>query len=187
VAGLKQRLARLEKCVPRPVQPPDNPARKAVLKRLDRLLRDVTPLLSPDEDKRIEEALRAWIEDKRGPYNDWMRGLFDGWSRLPILRPEVMKELLLTWLSPNVDNFSQVCTECGLQLPAYKLPPISEWKAFPKKIQVEGEPPQTVFPNFFPTCPHCGASRKQRDWAHLARDKRYPWQALDGFVTPKQH
>src|SRR5207244_12641127 len=66
-----------------------------------------------------------------------------GRCRLPELPATVMKELLLTWISPEVDG-GVACQHCGLEYPRYRTPPVSEWKVLPGKTPLQGSPPGTT-------------------------------------------
>jgi hypothetical protein len=37
-------------------------------------------------------------------------------------------------------------------------------------------------PEFFTSCPHCGASRLEVDWPHHVPDHDRPWKRLDGYA-----
>jgi len=181
---LQGRVARLERVLPPPRAPsPEELLREErsikVLRRWCKLLREAVPLMSGAEQEQVDSALR---DVKQGPYKDWLWHLEIGWSRLPVIKPEAMKALLLTWLSPQVDDLSRVCKRCGLEYPSHKSPPMSEWKVLPGKRPLEGLPPWYDLPEFFHACPGCGASRYEITYPHLVWDQDHPWKKLDGYV-----
>src|SRR5262249_7332955 len=100
---------------------------------------------------------------------------------LPELTPEVGKELLLAWLSPEVDG-GIVCRQCGLEYPKHRHPPMNEWRVLPGKVPLQGPPPWYDLPEVFQTCPNCGASRFEIDWRHRVRQFDGRWMKMDGFV-----
>ena len=59
---------------------------------------------------------------------------------------------------------------------------MNEWKLLPGKRPPEGPPPWYDLPEFFPSCPHCGASCREMNWPHLILQHDYPWKRLDGYV-----
>jgi hypothetical protein len=184
--ALHRRLGGLERlCPPPPAPPPEDEARqrrwRAVLRRWDALLGVAWPLLGPAEQEQLERALAQLVDESAGPLWDWLRGLRDGWSRLPELPPETTQALLLAWLSPEADR-GMTCRHCGLEYPRHKSPPLSEWKLLPGKRPLEGPPPWYDLPEFFAACPGCGGSRFEADWPWQTAGVALPWKHLDGFV-----
>jgi hypothetical protein len=181
---LRARLAALEELLP-PPRPSTNPAQYerlcAVDQRLVQLLDESDKLLSAEERTTVHEALRQWREEGGGPYFTWFRDL--GWARcrLPELPAMVMKDLLLSWLSPEVDG-GMVCRHCGLEYPRHRYPPLGEWKLLPGKTPGEDPPPWYDLPEFFRACPGCGASTYEIDWPTTLAGHR-PWMDMDGCVT----
>jgi hypothetical protein len=149
--------------------------------RLMELIRKSIPLMTEDQQEQVVGASEQVGDLFEGPFGTWRLHLSRGWCRLPELTPEVGKELLLAWLSPEVDG-GMVCRQCGLEYPKHRHPPISDWRVLPGKIPLQGPPPWYDLPEFFQTCPNCGASRFEMDWPHLMRDKYYLWMELDGFM-----
>jgi hypothetical protein len=185
--GLKRRVARLEALLP-PPPPKENPVREQqlhkVLLRWETLYEAAVPLLAVADRDRVAASFAELAEDFSGPCATWLRHLDNGWCRLPELPPQVMKELLLTWCSPEVDG-GRVCNRCGLEYPKHKSPPLTEWKVLPGKIPLEGPPPWYDLPEFFQACPCCGASRFDMDWPHLTAQHAHAWKELDGYVGVK--
>jgi hypothetical protein len=137
----------------------------------------------------LTEAERAAIDavlqkcDGRGePLDSWLRDLQDGRSRLPELTPPVMKAVVLSWFHPDLDTFSSVCNQCGLQYPRLQAPPPNTWKVLPGKVPHVDPPPWYDLPEIFKTCPHCGASTRDATYSHLTQDMDLPWKALDGWM-----
>jgi hypothetical protein len=182
---LKTRVAKLERCLPDPPIPEDDERekrRRRVQRRLDRLCQEASRLLTEEQARNVQEALRQWGDDRRGPYARWFRELLHGRCRLPELAPSTMKELLLVWLSPDCDDFTSVCRGCGLLWPKKRSPPPKEWKLLPGKVPLVGPPPWYDLPVFFEGCPGCGASANDMDWSHLIDGIHRPWMELDGYV-----
>jgi hypothetical protein len=119
----------------------------------------------------VHEGLRQWQEEGGGPYFTWFRDLGWGRCRLPELPAMVMKDLLLSWLSPEVDG-GMVCRQCGLEYPHHRTPPLREWKLLPGKTPGEGPPPWYDLPEFFRACPMTLAGHR-------------PWMDMDGCVTER--
>jgi hypothetical protein len=180
---LHRRVERLERLAPPP--PPDQVGRQrrldAVLARWERLYEAAAELLTPAEQEQAREAVGRLANEFDGPFGDWLRDLCDGCCRLPRVSPEVMRDLLRAWLSPQADG-GMVCNGCGLEYPQHKRPPLSEWRLLPGKTWGVGPPPWYDLPEFFPACPHCGGSRYDSDWPHLAVDRWHPWKELDGYA-----
>ena len=152
-----------------------------VFRRWTTLARSAEPLLSDAEGDRVAQALGELRDDFRGPYARWLGDLEEGRCRLPQLKPEAMKGLLLAWLSDEVD-FAFVCTGCGLEYPHHRAPPLSAWKCLPGKRPLVGPPPWYDLPTFFRACPHCGASDYDVEWSHQVAGGGRGWQELDGYV-----
>jgi hypothetical protein len=183
---LQRRVARLERLWPAPPPPlPEDNLRKkrwaSVAHRFVLLARQAGELMCDAEREQVRLAVKQLMDNFGGPFAAWVRHLQDGWCRLPELQPAVMKELLLTWLRPEVDG-GMVCSQCGLEYPKHKYPPTSEWKLLPGKKPREGPPPWYDLPQFFSACPNCGASSYDIDWPHLIRECCRPWMELDGFA-----
>jgi hypothetical protein len=180
---IQHRIARLERLAP-PLPPAEDLRRKRfgkVLNRWMRLCRAAGPLLTPEEDQCVGQALERLANELEGPFAVWMCDLRDGRCRLPELTPAAMRSLLVAWLSPEVDG-GMVCNGCGLEYPRHKAPPMGQWKLLPGKKPQEGPPPWYDLPEFFPLCPHCSASRFDVDWPHLVDQHTHAWRELDGYV-----
>jgi hypothetical protein len=180
---LQRRVERLERLAPPPRPNEGERLRRldAVLARWGRLCEAAAVLLTPAEQEQAQEAIGRLGDDFDGPFGVWLRDLCDGCSRLPKLSPEVMRDLLRAWLSPQADG-GMVCNGCGLEYPRHKAPPMGEWKLLPGRRPREGPPPWYDLPEFFQACPHCGGSRYDSDWPHLAGGRDHPWQELDGYA-----
>jgi hypothetical protein len=184
---LKARVAQLEKKLPAPL-PADPMARqrrrrlRLVEKRLGCLLQGALQIMSAAEQDRVTEALQQWLEKQQGPFSHWFNDLAYGNCRLPELPAPVMKDLLLAWLSGDVDDFAPVCRQCGLEYP-HRRPPMTEWKLLPGKRPFEDPPPWYDLSAFFQCCPLCGASNLDFDWSHLVRDLDCPWMKRDGYAS----
>jgi hypothetical protein len=156
---LKRRLERLEEAVPPPS--PHEVRRQQqwvqVVERFLGLAEQASPLLNPDDQLRVEQALAALVESGGfgGPYAAWLRDLEDGWSRLPALAPQAMKELLLAWLLPGVHG-GVTCRQCGVEWPHRNYHPV------------------------LVACPGC--SSPAWDWSHLVPSFDRAWKALDGYA-----
>jgi hypothetical protein len=183
--SLQARLAAMEARLP-PLRPSMSPAQYERLSRVDQrlvhLLDEADKLFSAEERSTVHEALGQW-EKGDGPYGTWFRDLGWGRCRLPELPTTVMKELLLAWLSPEVDG-GIVCRHCGLEYPHHRTPPFSEWKRLPGKTPRQGPPPWYDLPEFFRACPGCDASTYEIDWPATIVGRR-PWMDMDGCVTER--
>ena len=148
--------------------------------RLSNQLVDALALMNDGEKGPVQAAWHQWTAGQGGPYELWFTDVFGGHCRLPKLPALIVKTLLLTWLSPEVDRLARpVCIHCGLEYPQHCLPPMSEWKLLPGKTPWEGPAPWYDLPEFFPSCPGCGASRGDIDWARFSRETHRPWMAMD--------
>jgi hypothetical protein len=184
---LLRRLIRLERLLP-PPPPPPSPEEilrqkrlGKVVKRWNQICLQAWQLLPGPDQERVKQAMEQEEGPLSGPFGSWLRGLSNGWSRLPELAPEVMKDLLLAWLSPEADG-GMVCEQCGLEYPKHKTPPMSEWKLLPGKNRMKDPPPWFDLPELFEACPGCGASRYEADWPHLMDGYHREWMKLDGYV-----
>ena len=181
----RTRLAELERCLPKPLlleDPQREKRRLLVGQRLVRLCEQACELMTQEEQIDVAEGFKQWAEAVGGPYRWWFRDLFQGRCRLPELAPATMKELLVTWLSPDCDPMTQVCRGCGLLYPHPRLSSLRDLKLLPGKVPLVGPPPWYDFPVYFPSCPGCGASPNDIDWSHLVDRLDRPWMALDGYV-----
>jgi hypothetical protein len=147
-----------------------------IMDRLMGLIKKAFPLITEEQGEQVCDGMVQALELEKGPYGGWLLHLSRGWCRLPELTPEASKDVLLTWLLPDVDG-GQICQQCGMEYPIRRHPPLSLWYAHPWK-----GPPEGVKPEFFENCPSCGASRCEMDWPHLIEDKQYPWMELDGYM-----
>jgi hypothetical protein len=84
------------------------------MRRLVRLYEQACQLMTEEEQIKVAEAFRQWVEAQQGPYAWWFRALFGGCCRLPELAPATMKKLLVTWLSLDCEHMTPVCRSCGL-------------------------------------------------------------------------
>lgn len=185
---MKARLRRVQGKAPSPPPKEDKEMSrkwKALVKRWADLADDALELMSDEEKDRADPALGMLLEEgvDRGPYWRWLYDLACGWCRMPAVTPEVMKALLLAWLSPEVDG-AVVCNGCGLEYPQHRRPPFNDWKLLPGKTPGVGEPPWYDLQEFFHACPHCGASCRDIDWPHLVEEHDHAWKDLDGYVPP---
>jgi hypothetical protein len=117
---LQRRLARLEERVP----PPD-PEKELRQKRWSKIvarffqqMEQATTLLTPDEERRVEQALKETADGELldGSIGIWLRDLQSGWCRLPKLSAAVMKDLVLVWSTVGVTG-GVTCKCCGLEYP----------------------------------------------------------------------
>ena len=115
-------------------------------------------------------------------FDGWLRDLQWGHSRLLEMTPAVMKELVLSWFHPDLDTFSSVCNQCGLQYPRLKTPPPHTWKVLPGKVPRVDPPSWYDLPEIFKVCLHCGASNRDVTYAHLTAGTDLPWKAQDGWM-----
>jgi hypothetical protein len=152
-----------------------------VLGRWGRLLEQAWTLLPDAEQGRVGDAVAQLAEGFGGPYGGWLRGLRDGWSRLPELPSATMRDLLLAWPSPEADG-GMVCRACGLEYPRHKTPPLGQWKLLPGKAPLVGPPPWYDLPELFAACPACGGPRLEADWPWQTGPHPHPWKELDGYV-----
>jgi hypothetical protein len=142
---VRQRLVRLERLLQPPARPrPDEVFRERrwqeIWQRFTGFIERALPLLSAAEQEQVVSALEQLDGPFEGPYGDWLLHLSWGWCRLPDLSAEAGKSLLLAWLSPEADG-SQVCTQCGLEYPDHRAPPMHEWKVLPGKTPLQDPPP----------------------------------------------
>jgi hypothetical protein len=181
---LRTRVAKLERQLPKP--PPQDKQRKKQLRHLDRRLTQLcekaSQLMTTEEATKIHEALREWSESSQGPYANWFGELLNGRCRLPELDPAPMRDLLMAWLSPNCDSLSCVCRQCGLMYPHHRWPSSNERNSWPEDVSRVGPRPRDDVLEFFSSCPGCGASTKDFDWAHLVHESCRPWMAQDGCI-----
>jgi hypothetical protein len=184
---LRARVAALEERCP-PLPPSPSKAAEGrwrrrlclVDGRLVQLLDAAEQLLTDEERRQVQEALRQWQEQRGGAYATWFKDLALGGCRLPELAPAVMKELLLAWLSPLCE-LAYVCQRCGLEYPRHAAP--SRWQGPPDTMGLQAAPPQYEVLACFSACPGCAAPTQEIDWAHLPRPRR-PWMNLDGYAAP---
>jgi hypothetical protein len=179
---LARRLARLQARLPSPDPLVQQRLQQCepIFQRWDQLLDAAWPLLSADERVRMHAALEQLHERQSGPYSSWFISLLVGWSRLPLLAPTVMKELLLVWLRPEVAT-AFVCRDCGLEYPFRYWPRNPEAERF--TVWPEGGPPPRE-PEFFAACPHCGAPNTDILSSDAVEQHDYPWKHLDGYAGP---
>jgi hypothetical protein len=158
---LQVRISRLEKLLPPRMLVQDiqlNQRRWGkVVDRFGLLIEQALPLMTDSEQESVDQALNQILENCSSPYEGWLSNLREGRCRLPELKPEAMKVLLLAWLSPDDDSLSVVCNQCGLEYPHRWGPP-----------------------GFFAACPGCGASSRDMNWSHLTDLTHRPWKEMDG-------
>jgi hypothetical protein len=162
MVGFKQRLARLEQQAPPPQPLPSKASQRRTERtfaRLKRMMGDAFVLLTPEEQARVEQAVAQWNAMEPSPLDGWLTHLDEGKCALPDLSPEVMRALLLAWLSPECEGHGMVCVRCGLEYPCPKRPPPSAWQALPGQVQM-----QRPVTDFFDACPSCGASTREITW-----------------------
>jgi hypothetical protein len=185
--AVRTRLARLERILPPPRPPtPEELQRerrwKKIKNRMCLLLREADKLLTEAEKEQLTAIDKACQDDSSFPLDDWMRDLQLGRSRMPDLTPSVIKTLMFSWFHPDVDTFSSVCNQCGLQYPRLKTPPTRAWKMLPGNAPDVDLPPLFDFPEIFKACPHCGASTRDVTYSHLTEGVDLPWKKLDGWM-----
>jgi hypothetical protein len=177
---MRQRLTRLEARLP----PPPSPEIQLQMQRcgpiFDRwhdLGAAASELMCPEEQDRVLRAVQQLHETWLGPYGVWFWYLCEGRCRLPMLAPQVMKDLLLAWLSPDVAS-GYLCERCGLLYPFRYWPRRSEptlWADVP-----QGLPVPEPLPEFFTTCPHCGCAKSDLGWPADDENDEPAWKDLDG-------
>jgi rubredoxin len=187
---VRTRVVRLERHFPPPAPPsPEELERercwRRIVRRFQRLLRQADALLTEAERAAIDAVLQKCDNESGEPFDDWLRDLLFGRSRLPELTAPVMKALVLSWFHPDLDTFSSVCNQCGLQYPRLQTPPPHTWKVLPGKIPHVDPPPWYDLPEIFKTCPHCGASTRDVTYSHLTEGMDLPWKALDGWMRTR--
>jgi hypothetical protein len=182
-SAMQRRVPELERRYP---PPPDRQREQRrfnkVWNRFTKLLDGVESLLTPEQDQQLEQALHDG-PGRKELIDGWLRNLQEGRCRLPKLSPEVMRDLLVAWLSPEC-NGGVVCRGCGLEYPKHRHPHYSEWKLLPGKEPGVSPPPYYDLPEFFKQRPHCGAARLDIDAAGEEQRFERPWMKLDGCVTP---
>jgi hypothetical protein len=174
MSGFKNRLARLEQNTPPPLPTPSPASQKRIdrtFARLNRMVQAVLALLSPEDVARVEQAVTQWNAEEASPLGSWLSHLAEGKCGLPEVNPEVMRTLLLAWLSQECEDHGRVCVHCGLEYPCHKRPPLSAWPV--PQDQVLQQRPVT---DFFAACPGCGASTREIDWPWLVAPNTYPRQ-----------
>jgi hypothetical protein len=137
------------------------------------------PLLGAEEQARVNEALERLHDGLSGPYALWFNGLLLGWSRLPLLAPAVMKDLLLAWLQPKVAT-GFACRDCGLKYPFRYWPQTPGSQSCWVRPDGQGPPPRE--PEFFAACPYCGAPNTDILLPDEVEQHDYPWMQLDGYA-----
>lgn len=151
---------------------------RAIYERFNELLGAASELMTDEERRHVDEAIEQ-ANDLAGPLDDWLDDLADGNSRLPALSAEVMKRLVLTWLSPDRDtaSYHPVCTRCGLEYPLRKQPSIMEMMSPPVGQS------KMRNPEFFEVCPNCGSPSRSGGmmWSHRIHEREYDWMRLDGY------
>ena len=165
---IRNRIEQLEKTLPPPPPSADIDDRLvkrcgAIFKRLFRLVKTASELMTEDEIIQVAEAWQQCLYHRTGPLQKWFGDLLNGKCRLPEITPQAMKDLLLAWLSPECDSFACLCLQCGMEYPHARL-----------SLAYKGPP-------FFTSCPGCGASCNDMEWVHLASGHR-PWMELDGYI-----
>src|SRR5262245_3399476 len=167
VKKLEQRQAK--RLAPWHLEMTPHPSVDALRARLGDLLDAAMPLF---EDKDFQRFTDDYVPPPR-PWKRWLDRLWHGDCRLPMIAPELMKDLRLTWASPDCSGEGITCEQCGLFLPRVK-----QWTCWdpPAKDRLPG---QTQPPEFFPNCPHCGAVAKNAEWV---RSQHYPWMDEGGYI-----
>jgi hypothetical protein len=159
-----------------------------VLDRWERLFGAAVELMAADDEQQVHDAYEQLCTDWTGPYTTWVDDILDGRSRLPELSAEAMRDLLLAWISPDVDErLHGVCVGCGLECPQHKHPHWSQWKLLPGR-KYEDDLPGCRYDleEFFRNCPHCGRSLHGSGimWTSRIEEQDYPWKHMDGYVPP---
>jgi rubredoxin len=187
---LRTRVVLLERILP-PPRPPtrEEVQRERYWKKIERrlifLVQEAEKLLTEAESEQISAVENDCKDDRNTPFDGWLRDLQWGRSRLPEITGAVMKALVSGWFHSDLDSFSSVCNQCGLQYPRLKTPPPHTWKVLPGKIPRVDPPPWYDLPEIFKVCPHCGASARDVTYSHLTEDMDLPWKALDGWMRTR--
>jgi hypothetical protein len=136
---MRRRLTRLEALLP----PPPSPELLLRMQRCDPIFdrwdllgAAAFELMCPDEQGQVLKAVQQLHDTCLGPYGTWFWNLCEGRCRLPELPPQVMKDLLLAWLSPDVAS-GYVCERCGLLYPFRHWPRRGEprlWADVPQDL-----------------------------------------------------
>ena len=180
---LARRLAKLEALVP-PLPSPEVQLRYEQCDRLfalwDRLVAAAWPLMTPEEQGRVHQGIKQLHEGALEPYGAWFTSLVEGWSRLPELTPQVMKDLLVIWVYHTVAG-AFVCLDCGLEYPFRQWPRLSGPGVW---LEPPGGHAATPLPEFFTTCPHCGSTNKEIAGSDRVEQHDFPFKHLDGYVAP---
>jgi hypothetical protein len=177
---LRPRVERLEQVFPPPTPEERQEQRRwrSVSDRLLRQLCDAFPVFA--DDPLVEAAVLEFLDYDRGPLAQWLDDLRKGWSRVPELSAEVMRQVVFCWLHPGSGD-AMVCNHCGLECPRSDLRHLNGWRD-PHRDQRAERARQEGWPRYFEACPCCGASTRDADWPHLIEGKNPPWKALDGWL-----
>ena len=177
--SLRNRVVRLERVLPPPT--PEEVRKEQrwlrILRRLDRLLKEAKPLLSPSEQEAINRALDGCMAWDSSPMDKWLTDLVNGRCRLPLLPPPVTREFMLNWLRPDIDHL-MVCNRCGLESPRLRSHPPQQYTAVADTSQLTELGP-------FEHCLGCGAPADDALRPYLTHNKDLPWKALDGWMGAK--
>jgi hypothetical protein len=181
--AIRARVVRLERQLPPLVPRSPEDARsqrrwRKVARRFQDHLEQALLLMNEEEQQQVQDALDARWEGKSGALNRWLDDLSEGRCRLPVLSPQTMKELMLSWFHPEVGQ-PMVCNVCGLEYPRLKRP---RHAAAPS--QQPGVSMPLEMPRLFDECPSCGASRYDTGWPYQSPDIQLPWKQLDGWAGP---
>jgi hypothetical protein len=128
--------------------------------------------------------------DREGWLTRWVWDLVNLRSRVPPgIDPEAFGQVVLIHLERRreMNSFHGVCPRTGLRVPRVKRHPGDPWKVLPGKVPCQGPPPWYDCPEFFSTCPGCGALKygilqcqlasepaNSQDWPALAARELAP-------------
>jgi hypothetical protein len=124
-------------------------------------------------------------------FEEWLHDLCELRSRVPPdISPEKLRSVVDVFLSrrEQIDSHFGICPATGLRLPRVKSSPGRDWKVLPGKTPLVGPPPWYDCPEFFDSCPGCGADKygilrcqlvsekavRQQDWRALAEQELAP-------------
>ena len=111
----------------------------------------------------VRTATAAWLSRTRG-------------GQLQDLRGDMVQRTMGTLTAMGGEA-------CGLVYPHHRAPPLSTWKLLPGRRPSERTPPWYDLPEFFRSCPYCGASSYDTDWPHLVPNHDYAWKGLNGYAV----
>jgi hypothetical protein len=144
---------------------------KVVTRFLNQLERALA-LMNESEQRKIQDALESRSAGRHGALHRWLDDLAAGRCRMPVMSPETMKAVILSWFHLEVGQ-PMVCNQCGLEYPRLKRRPA--W------MQPDGKASCPI-PRVFDACPNCGASRYDTSWPSRTPHLDLPWKKLDAWI-----